>query len=256
MYKLKYLKYKKKYLNLKNNLKGGNNNNNLQQNNIFMAVQNGDINQVQTLISNNPDVVNQTNDDGNTPLFIAVEKFDIPMIELLVNSGSDIHITNNNNNNTIFHILFLKLAQFFFIIDNNNFNEQQLTQEINNKILSVVQIINIFKQKDPSFNFNIKNSSNKNILNFATFAITQDKQLKKNNLTQEDVNKFTVRLNWYDFIIRSFIFDEKSIKDEEGSDNQPGLSTQSFLNDTGYIGNFIDKIFKEKLNQKLRRQRR
>jgi ankyrin repeat protein len=253
MYKLKYLKYKKKYLNLKNNLKGGNNN--LLQDLIY-AIKANNIDDVQTLINNNPNVVNQTNDDGKTPLFTAVEKFDIDMIQLLINLGSDIYKTDNNNN-TIFHILFLKLAQFFFKIDNNNFNEQQLTQEINNKILSVVQIINIFKQKDPSFNFNKKkNSSNKNILNFATFAITQDKQLKKNNLTQEDVNKFTVRLNSYDFIIRSFIFDNESIKDEEGSDNQPGLSTQSFLNDTGYIGNFIDKIFKEKLNQKLTRQRR
>ena len=249
MYKLKYLKYKKKYLNLKNNLKGGNNN--LQQNNIFMAVQNGDINQVQNLINNNSDVVNQTNDDGKTPLFTAVEKFDIDMIKLLINLGSDIYKTDNNNN-TIFHRLFLKLGIFLA----NNVNEQQLTQEINNKISSVFEIINIFKEKDPSFNFNIKNSDNQNILNIATFAITQDKQLKKNNLTQEDVNNFTNRLNMYDFIIRSFIFNNESITDTDGQLNDPGLSAQMHTLNKGYIGNFIDNIFKEKLNQKLRRQRR
>ena len=244
MYKLKYLKYKKKYLNLKNNLKGGSND--LQQNNIFMAVQNDDINQVETLINNNPDVVNQTNDNGKTPLFIAVEKFNIPMIQLLINLGSDIYKTDNNNN-PIFHRLFVKLSVFL--------NEQQLTQEINNKIFSVVQIINIFKEKDPSFNFNIKNSYNQNILQSATFAITQDQQLKKNNLTQEDINNFTDRLNMYDFIIRSFIFDKKSITDEDGPGGQPGVSAQFHLLNKGYIGNFIDNIFKEKLNQKLRRQR-
>ena len=42
-----------------------------------MAVQNDHINQVQNLINNNPDVVNQTNDDGKTPLFIAVKTFNI-----------------------------------------------------------------------------------------------------------------------------------------------------------------------------------
>ena len=220
---------------------------NLQQNNIFMAVQNDDINQVQNLINNNTDVVNQTNDDGKTPLFIAVEKFNIPMIELLVNSGSDIY-KNDNKNNTIFHRLFGKLVEF--LID-NNVNEQQLTQEINNKILLVVHIINIFLQKDPSFNFNIKNSYNQNILSIATCAITLDKQLKKNNLTQEDVNKFTNRLKNYDFIIRSFIFDEKSIRDKDDS----GLSAQVHLLNKGYIGNFINDIFEERLNQEPRRPR-
>ena len=90
MYKLKYLKYKKKYLNLKNNLKGGTIST-LQQNNIFIEVQDGNTNQVQNLINNNPDVVNQTNNNGKTPLFIAVENFNIPMIQLLINLGSDIY---------------------------------------------------------------------------------------------------------------------------------------------------------------------
>jgi hypothetical protein len=60
----------------------------------------------------------------------------------------------------------------------------------------------------------------------------------------------------YDFIIKSFIFDKNSITDEDGPGGQPGVSAQFHLLNKGYIGNFIDIIFKEKLNQKLSRQRR
>ena len=65
MYKLKYLKYKKKYLNLKNNLKGGNLD-------IFNEVKSNNINNVKEIINNNPGVFNQINYLGITPLFFAV----------------------------------------------------------------------------------------------------------------------------------------------------------------------------------------
>ena len=60
------------------------------------------------------------------------------------------------------------------------------------------------------------------------------------------------------FIIRSFIFNKESITDTdtEGTDDQPGMSAQLHIFNKGYIGDFIDNIFKEKLNQKLTRKRR
>ena len=245
MYKLKYLKYKKKYLNLKNNLKGGNND--LQQNNIFDLVKMGDINQVQNLINNNPDIVNQTNDNGKTPLFIAVEKFNIPMINLLIEKGADINIVNTEGDNILFE-LFKNLTH---ILTSNNFDDEQLSSIIS----KVVEIINIFKQQyNPPFNFMIKNLENQNLLQVATFAITYgDKKLNK-NLSEEDVENniyWQNRLKMYDYIIKSLIFNNESITDEDGPDGQPGMSAPMHTLNKGYIGNFINNIFNKYLKKRL-----
>ena len=161
------------------------------------------------------------------------------------------NIVNTEGNNVLLQ-LFKSLGH---ILITNNMNDEELSSIIS----KVVEIIDIFKQQP--INFMIKNLENQNLLQVATFAITQDQQLNK-NLTQEEeeeVNSnpnFQDRLNMYDFIIRSFIFDNESITDEDGPDDQPGMSAQMYTLSKGYIGNFIDSIFKEKLNQKLNQKLR
>ena len=91
MYKHKYLKYKKKYLNLKNNLKGGSND---LSGNIFTAINNNDIYQIQYLINNNPNIVNQPDSEGKTPLILAVEHFNNPIISLLIENGANVNYIN------------------------------------------------------------------------------------------------------------------------------------------------------------------
>ena len=211
-----------------------------------MAAQNDHINQVQNLINNNPDVVNQTNDDGKTLLFIAVKTFNIPMINLLIEKGADINIVNTKGNNVLFE-LFMSLVH---ILITNNMNDEELSSIIS----KVVEIIDIFKQQqNPSFNFWIKNLENQNLLQVATFAITYgDKKLNK-NLSQQDVennNYWQNRLINYDYIIKSLIFDNKSITDTDGPLNQPGISAKLHTVNKGYIGNFINDIFEETLNPK------
>jgi len=284
MYKLKYLKYKKKYLNLKNNLKGGNND--LQQNNIFTAINNNDIDQVQDLINNNPNIldqveqnqynetpifkvinysnippsnigkilidffisinpniVHQTNTLGETPLFAAVKNYNIDIINKLIEKGANINVVNNEGNNIFFYLLN-NLGNNFLDITHNYF----LTSFTN----SAIKLIDNFKDNynnDYLKLINQKNNAKQNIFHVATSAITNDQNLNM-NLDEEDINNndhLAYRIQKYKYLIESLY--ENYTFDETTPAERINL-LPSDLENKGYIGNFIKKIFVKLTQQK------
>tara|TARA_X000000950_G_scaffold254613_1_gene318546 strand:- start:608 stop:1351 length:744 start_codon:yes stop_codon:yes gene_type:complete len=140
MYKLKYLKYKKKYLNLKNNLKGGNND--LQQNDIFRALEMGDINEIQTLINNNPNQINQQNDLGQTPIFIFLRSFRNYLndaeniLTLLITRDADVNLLDNERVTT--------LIQFVLSVLHDEELTRDLTQDQVNRNLDLSERLRIY----------------------------------------------------------------------------------------------------------------
>ena len=114
MYKLKYLKYKKKYLNLKNNLKGGNLD-------IFNEVKSNNINNVKEIINNNPEVVDQINYLGITPLFFAVINKNKEIIEFLISKNANINYKDNGGFTVLFYAILSKDCDFVsYLLKNYN----------------------------------------------------------------------------------------------------------------------------------------
>ena len=136
MYKLKYLKYKKKYLNLKNNLKGGTNN--LQQNDIFLALESGNINEIETLINNNN--INQRNDLGQTPIFIFLRSFRNYLNNaeniLTLLRGSDVNLLDNQRVTT--------LIQFVLTVLRDRELTTDITQDQVNRNLDLSERMRIY----------------------------------------------------------------------------------------------------------------
>ena len=101
MFKLKYLKYKKKYLNLKNNLKGGVSNVNVDLN--FAINTEDNINEIKPLININN--INKKDIIGNTPLLNSIKQYNFEVTKLLLEKGADVDIPDNDNITPLMHII-------------------------------------------------------------------------------------------------------------------------------------------------------
>lgn len=94
-YKEKYLKYKKKYTELKNSLYGGNQKQEQQQNveinnALITAIKNDNIEKVRELLDSGADV-NHITRWGRTPLIIAALEYRLDIINILLENGADIN---------------------------------------------------------------------------------------------------------------------------------------------------------------------
>ena len=224
MYKLKYLKYKKKYLNLKNNLKGGGND--LQQNNIFMAVQNGDIDQVEILINNNSDVVNEIH-LSKTPLFIAVETFNIPMINLLINRGADINLRNRVGR-TVIH--------FFF---------QVIRQNIDN----AENVLNTLIERGADVN--IRDNSDMTSLMFYILFLKRD-LLYTNRLTKSEIDShpnLSNRFRIYNNILNILIENIQNLRRTILNEDSLGRTVFTVLDGGGYLDRYYIEFFRTMIQQ-------
>jgi len=63
---------------------------------IFAAALNGDLNRVQTLVAENPDLVNAQNQSGLTPLHLAAIKGQVAIAEFLLQKGADPNLAEAN----------------------------------------------------------------------------------------------------------------------------------------------------------------
>ena len=70
----------------------------LESENIYQAVENGDILKVEEIIQNNPEIINIKNDEYSnyTPLMVAAECGNKKIVELLLEYGADINAVDNN----------------------------------------------------------------------------------------------------------------------------------------------------------------
>ena len=223
MYKLKYLKYKKKYLNLKNNLKGGNNN--AQPNDIFSAVENDNEELVRNLIVNNRGVVDQINDQGDTPLFIAIKNFNIRMINLLIENRATINLFANGR--TALHI-FIDT----FIKDLSQ------AEDLLNALI------------DGGAKANSLDLHNINVLSyFIMNVLHKEDKLTSNNLTQDEVSEddaLNSREKIYINLLKILISSIPEGKIIEAIDHEDfnNISVFDYLNNRGgYIGNIFKQIF-------------
>ncbi|MEO2005291.1 MAG: ankyrin repeat domain-containing protein [Candidatus Poribacteria bacterium] len=56
----------------------------------------GDIDLVQTMLTENPELLHARGLDGSTPLHMAVWKGKTPVVRLLLDAGADVNVHNNN----------------------------------------------------------------------------------------------------------------------------------------------------------------
>ena len=207
MYKLKYLKYKKKYLNLKNNLKGGGNN--LQRQQLWQAININNIQRIQELITENRDLVNITNSEGITPLFKIAEMRNLDLINFLIENGADIYHLNNSNETILFYI------------------SQNLINLSNEHLVQTKDIIEFFVRQD--VDVDIRNNLNQTALHLVTNQIINDKILKNNSNT-EDTNKiniFNTRFNIYEDILRLLSNDRNILFRDENNNTVLDLSREN-----------------------------
>ena len=63
---------------------------------IHDAVQDGDIEQIVQLLTDNPEVIKSANEDGQTPLHLAAEGGDLKMMTLLIKFGGDVNARDSD----------------------------------------------------------------------------------------------------------------------------------------------------------------
>jgi ankyrin repeat protein len=258
MYKHKYLKYKQKYLDLKNNLKGGGQ---MAKDQLFTAIENRNIEQVANLINqyneyneNDNTFINTIINYRDTPLSYAIKNNNFEMIEFLLMNGANsnlhdvlqrtplFHAIQNNNIEVINLLLrynadinlpnkFGRTALFFFM------------QFFRNNMTNAEDILNILLTNNA--NVNLRDVSNRTILiSFITHVI-RDTELMNENLTEEQqvnesrnlINKFQTYFNILDTLINAIPFENRAsiISHIDNANN----SVFTLLQNKGYVGSYF-----------------
>jgi ankyrin repeat protein/L-ascorbate metabolism protein UlaG (beta-lactamase superfamily) len=77
-------------------------------NDIHDAIQKGDVAKVKTLISNNKELINMKSEKGQTPLHLAVQNGNQEIVEFLISQGADVNARDGEGNTTLVTALALK----------------------------------------------------------------------------------------------------------------------------------------------------
>jgi len=64
---------------------------------IHEAIENGDLDQIKAILSDNPDKVNEKDASNNTPLHLAALQGNLGIVKMLVDKGADINLGDNEN---------------------------------------------------------------------------------------------------------------------------------------------------------------
>ena len=70
---------------------------------MFTAIENGDVAAIETLLTENPDLLNQANNRAMTPLNWAAWKNQPEVFALLIKKGGDPNIGDNENSTPLHH---------------------------------------------------------------------------------------------------------------------------------------------------------
>ncbi len=84
------------------------------------AIEEGKIEQVRTILKENPETVNTVDEDGNSPLYFAASKGDPEIVKLLISTGADINITNSDSNTPLLIAVWRKNVETAQVLISNN----------------------------------------------------------------------------------------------------------------------------------------
>ena len=195
-YKEKYLKYKKKYTELKNSLYGGNQKQEQEQqqnieinNALSTAIKKNNIEEVRELLDRGANV-NNINNRNQTPLIIAASNFIynderkekyINLINILIKNGADINYTDSRGNSALNYAIQREIEEVVrdllergVNVNNiNNSNQTPLIIAASKKIYNTKErlnnknIINILLEKGVNINIDHRDNEHNTALNYA-----------------------------------------------------------------------------------------
>jgi ankyrin repeat protein len=178
-YKEKYLKYKKKYTELKNSLYGGNQKQEQEQNveinnALITAIENNNIEEVRELLDRGANV-NHTIRWDQTPLIVAALKYrpDLDIINILLERGADVNHKDKTNNTALMYAIEFnkievarKLLKGDVNINDEN-NENALIKLINSR--KEYDMIKFLLDNGMEYDFEKYNSDEINYKHFNSF---------------------------------------------------------------------------------------
>jgi hypothetical protein len=140
-YESKYLKYKTKYLNLKNSIGGGKD--------FIEAVRKGDYLKVRTKLTEKHGLLNAHFADCNqveckteqTPLMIAMYNMDIPMINLLIEFRADVNFVYKQTNRNVLEALIEDIDNKFHELRQKGHSKEKAIDFIDKKLVQLLVIL-------------------------------------------------------------------------------------------------------------------
>jgi ankyrin repeat protein len=140
-YESKYLKYKTKYLNLKNSIGGGKD--------FIEAVRKGDLKTVRTKLTVKHGLLKPHFADGNqvenkteqTPLMIALNNMDIPMVNLLIEFQADVNYVYKQTKTNALEGLIEAIDNKFHELRQKGHNKETANNMVDKKLVQMLVIL-------------------------------------------------------------------------------------------------------------------
>ena len=85
------------------------------QNALHYCAENQNLNCIEQIIAADPDLLNQTDEEGYTPLHLAVISGNSAIVKFLIGKGADVNAVDNEKHSAIHWATGRKLVKIFFV---------------------------------------------------------------------------------------------------------------------------------------------